>query len=155
MVNVNGAYKHGRYEKKMWSSLRVMSNIKVFAMLGRRPARWPTGRTRLTTQIHMILMWLKKKNHTHKKKTDRHAETVKKIVRKQTSSQTAVNTAPVPDITFESLEKIAEMWRVRQQALGSQTTIHLQRGRGTSSQQSVGCLLGRKPGMLIATMTFQ
>ena len=32
MVAVNGACKHGRYEKKRLNSLRVMSNVKVFPM---------------------------------------------------------------------------------------------------------------------------
>ena len=31
MVEVNGAYKHGRYEKIWFNSLRVMANDKVFA----------------------------------------------------------------------------------------------------------------------------
>ena len=33
MVEVNGAYKHGRYEKVWLNSLHVMSNDKVFATL--------------------------------------------------------------------------------------------------------------------------
>ena len=46
MVDVNGAYKHGRYEKIWLNSLHVMSNMKVFDM---RP---PAGRTNTTHYIN-------------------------------------------------------------------------------------------------------
>ena len=43
MVEVNGTYQHSRYEQIWLNSLHVMSN-----------ATW------LITQIHMILIWIKK-----------------------------------------------------------------------------------------------
>ena len=46
MVDVNGAYKHGRYDNIWLNSLRVMSNIKVFAH-----AKRPAGRTNTTHYI--------------------------------------------------------------------------------------------------------
>ena len=41
MAEVNGAYKHGRYENIWVKSLHVMSNINVFAMQDGQPAVWP------------------------------------------------------------------------------------------------------------------
>ena len=49
MVEVNGTYKHGRYDKIWLDSLHVMSNVKKCCH-----KRRPTGRIRLTTQIHRI-----------------------------------------------------------------------------------------------------
>ena len=40
MAEVNGIYKHGRYELIWLNSLRVMSNVKVFAMQDEL-AGWP------------------------------------------------------------------------------------------------------------------
>ena len=40
IVKVNGAYNHGRYEQNWSYSMGVITNDKVFAMQGERPARW-------------------------------------------------------------------------------------------------------------------
>ena len=54
MIEVHDAYKHGRYEEIWLNTLRVMSNIRVFAT--------QDGQIRLITYIrfHMILIWIKK-----------------------------------------------------------------------------------------------
>ena len=52
MVEVNGAYKHGRYEKIWLHTLCVMSNLKVFATQNRQTdgqtAGRPAGQTNTT-----------------------------------------------------------------------------------------------------------
>ena len=47
MIEVNGAYKHGRYEKRWLKSLCAMSNVKVFATQDNPPAD-PTNTTHYT-----------------------------------------------------------------------------------------------------------
>ena len=52
MIKVNGAYKPGRHYTNWLKSLRAMSKVKVYATQD----GWPAGRTRLITEIHLILI---------------------------------------------------------------------------------------------------
>ena len=49
MEEVNGAYKHGRYEEIWLNSLRVMSNVKLFATQD----GWLARQTQLITYIQV------------------------------------------------------------------------------------------------------
>ena len=62
MVEVNDAYKIGRYEKIWYNSLRVVSNIKVFATQNGWQNGWPVEHDSIHRSI-MILKWNKKKNN--------------------------------------------------------------------------------------------
>ena len=53
MLEVNGVYKHGRYAQIWLKSLRVTSTNKVSATQDGPPAE-------LITQIHILLIWIKK-----------------------------------------------------------------------------------------------
>ena len=73
MVEVNEAYKykHGKYEKIWLKSLHVMSNIKILphhhGWIALQSAAWVASQTQLITQIHTILIWIKKKKKKKKK----------------------------------------------------------------------------------------
>ena len=53
MVEVNGVYNHGRYEQIWLKSMRVMSNIKVFATQDKQMASRSTGRQNTTNYIDL------------------------------------------------------------------------------------------------------
>ena len=66
MVEVNGAHKHGRYEKNMVEHFAIISDVKSF-----RHARWPASQLNMTqyldpddTHMNQILVYISICTHT-------------------------------------------------------------------------------------------
>ena len=65
IVEVNGAYKHGRYDKIWLKSISVMSNVEFLTpkMAGQRSFSQPAGQTNTIHYIHPYDTQMHQKRH--------------------------------------------------------------------------------------------
>ena len=66
MVDINGAYMHGRYEEIWLKSLYIMFNVKVFTMQNGQPSHFEVEAGILTV-LHAQFKWFTKNQMIYKK----------------------------------------------------------------------------------------